>query len=380
MSNRKHIIFAILVISSLLFVFSFADAVSCDTLEKTGETLSLAGAFLAGDEAVASYDRQLLTHFVSKEKWSDLRKNLQLIFGKRQIGSVYLGKDGYLFEEHVPENYSEQLVQEKLNLAEQLVTEWDAKVLLIPTADAVFPEKLPSSAPRFDQGSLLEQAREKLGDSLINVEEILTEHREEAYYRTDRGFTVYGAYYVYRVLTEQMRISKYPYNLNIVEKVAENVPGDLWQQIGYGEEGDTFAYVRETLKRDVTVQFDFGKMSDHMYFPEWLETKAPYSYYLDGSHAFTELAFAQKTGRKLFIIGGSYSKVVAPLLAQHYDRIYLLEPDRFGGDVNALISSCLKKCGAEISTDEQLTQADADYDVLILYDNMEFLERFMWKK
>ena len=385
MSFKKHIIFAITVISSLFFVFAFADVVSEDELaEEAMETPSFTDALLYGDEAVESYDRYLLANFVSKEKWSNLHKRLQILFGKRQIGSVYLGKDGYLFEEHVPEAYPEQLMQEKLKLAEKLVTEWNARVMLVPTSDAVLSDKLPSSAPRLDQGRLSELAKELLGEDYIDVEETLREHREESYYRTDRSWTSYGAYYAYRVWTERMGISRYPYNLNIAQKASEDVAGSLQQQIGYGDYRDTLVYVRETLKRKVTVQFDFGKTSNSMYFPEWLDTDTPYSYYLDGPHAFTELAFQVKTGRKLFLIGGSYSKAFVPLLAQHYDRIYLLEPDRFGGNVDALSSSCLKKHPAEAQSGDSPSRAtnrtDAGYDVLILYDNIEFLERFTWKE
>lgn len=385
MSFKKHIIFAITVISSLFFVFAFADVVSEDELaEEAMETPSFTDALLYGDEAVESYDRYLLANFVSKEKWSNLHKRLQILFGKRQIGSVYLGKDGYLFEEHVPEAYPEQLMQEKLKLAEKLVTEWNARVMLVPTSDAVLSDKLPSSAPRLDQGRLSELAKELLGEDYIDVEETLREHREESYYRTDRSWTSYGAYYAYRVWSERIGISRYPYNLNIAQKASEDVAGSLQQQIGYGDYRDTLVYVRETLKRKVTVQFDFGKTSNSMYFPEWLDTDTPYSYYLDGPHAFTELAFQVKTGRKLFLIGGSYSKAFVPLLAQHYDRIYLLEPDRFGGNVDALISSCLKKHPAEAQSGDSPSRAtdrtDAGYDVLILYDNIEFLERFTWKE
>ncbi|MGN0424930.1 MAG: DHHW family protein [Acetatifactor sp.] len=385
MSFKKHIIFAITVISSLFFVFAFADVVSEDEFaEKTMEAPSFLDALLSGDEAAETYDRYLLANFVSKEKWSDLQKSLQILFGKRQIDSVYLGKDGYLFEEHVPEAYPEQLIQEKLELAEKLVTEWNAKVMLVPTSDAVLSDKLPSSAPRLDQGRLSELAKELLGEDYIDVEETLREHREESYYRTDRSWTSYGAYYAYRVWAERMGISKYPYNLNIAQKASEDVAGSLQQQIGYGDYRDTFVYVRETLKRKVTLQFDFGKTSNSMYFPEWLDTDTPYSYYLDGPHAFTELAFQTKTGRKLFLIGGSYSKAFVPLLAQHYDRIYLLEPDRFGGDVDALISSCLKRHIGEaqsgVPSSKGTKQTDAGYDVLILYDNIEFLERFTWKE
>ena len=77
------------------------------------------------------------------------------------------------------------------------------------------------------------------------------------------------------------------------------------------------------------------------------------------------------------MIGGSYSKVFVPLLAQHYDRIYLLEPDRFGGDAEALLSSCLNQSA---SSTEGEKQRDTNIDVLILYDNIEFLERFTWRE
>ena len=89
MSFKKHIIFAILVISSLFFVFAFADLVSeGEGAEKSAEAISMKDVFLSGDRAAESYDQHLLADFVSKQKWSDMQKSLQLLFGKRQIDSV----------------------------------------------------------------------------------------------------------------------------------------------------------------------------------------------------------------------------------------------------------------------------------------------------
>ena len=381
MGSKKHIIFAITVYASIFLIFAFADMVADSSGPKnTGQKLSFVSAFtrVGGAE---DYDRLLLEDFVSKEKWSKLRGSLQILFGKRQIGSVYLGKDGFLLEEHRPDEYSDTLLQNKLELAKQLAEKWNARVMIVPTADYVWQEKLPANAPRFDQSKLFTSARETLGEDLLDVEQILKEHREESYYRTERGWTTYGAYYAYQIWARDMGVGRYPYNLNIVVSASDSVSGSLQQEIRYGDVKEHFVYVKETLKRQVSCRFDFGKTSDSLYFPKWLETDTPYSYYLDGSHAFTELAFPSKTGRKLFVIKGSYANVFVPLLAQHYDRIYLLEPDVFGGDVDALLTSCLQSQGNAISPEgtESEKGEDENFDVLILYDSIEFLERFTWK-
>lgn len=374
MSLKKHMIFAITVLASVFLIFAFADMVSVSTQgEDSRQEISFVEALMKQGGAEA-YDQQGLEGFVSKEKWSSLRKGLQLLLGRRQIDSVYLGKDGYLLEEHTRREYPDTLLWEKLELAEYLTEKWNAKVMLVPTADYMLQDKLPLNAPRFDQQPLLEVAREVLGEHFIDVEETLREHREEAYYRTERGWTTFGAYYAYQIWAGSMGVGRYPYNLNIVQTASDNLSGSLQQKIGYGDVKERFVYVKETLKRPVTCRFDFGETGDSMYFPQWLETDTPYAYYLDGSHAFTELAFPRKTGRKLFVIKGSYANVFVPLLAQHYDRIYLLEPDVFGGDAEALMASCLMA-----GENGMFDHTQENIDVLILYDCIEFLERFTWE-
>lgn len=46
----------------------------------------------------------------------------------------------------------------------KLVNRWDAKVMLVPTADNILTDKLPAFAPHYDEMRLLAKVKEYVGE------------------------------------------------------------------------------------------------------------------------------------------------------------------------------------------------------------------------
>lgn len=76
----------------------------------------------------------------------------------------------------------------------KLVNHWDAKVMLVPTADNILTDKLPAFAPYYDEERLLMKVQDSIGeDHYIDVYHALQEHAQEPiYYRTDHHWTSLG--------------------------------------------------------------------------------------------------------------------------------------------------------------------------------------------
>ena len=86
---------------------------------------------------------------------------MDVLLQKQEIGGVYLGKDGYLLEQHLPEDYPRETVEKRLALLERLVEDWNADVMLVPTADNILTDKLPGNAPYFQQEEFLEEVEKR---------------------------------------------------------------------------------------------------------------------------------------------------------------------------------------------------------------------------
>ena len=210
MNEKRSTVFTIAVIASIILIFSAADLIQGDRIFSETENKVLASrpdftleSLLQG-KYTAAYEDYITDQFVSRDKWISIKTYTDIALGRQEINGVYLCKDGYLIERHLPEQYPRELVAEKLALLQKLVEKWDAKVMLVPTADNILTDKLPYHAPFYDEAILLEQAAELLGEEhYIDIYTALKEHSDEdIYYRTDHHWTSLGAYYGYAAWME----------------------------------------------------------------------------------------------------------------------------------------------------------------------------------
>lgn len=219
MSDKISAWINVILISAVILIFTVADFFQEDRLFSDTENRMLAQKPKFSLESLfrgtytQDYETYVTDQFVSRDKWIAVKTGLDVLMQKKEIGGVYLGRDDYLIEQHLPQAHSQEQVEEKLKLLSKLVDQWDAKVMLVPTADNVLTEKLPAYAPYFDQTAFLEQAEGRLGrEHLIDVHSALNEHRsEEIYYRTDHHWTSLGAYYGYQAWAAAMGVESYPY-------------------------------------------------------------------------------------------------------------------------------------------------------------------------
>lgn len=246
---------------------------------------------------------------------------------------------------------------------EKLVNRWDAKVMLVPTADNILTDKLPAFAPCYDETRLLAKVKESVGEEhYIDVYSALQEHAgEPIYYRTDHHWTSLGAYYGFLAWADSMGKFPYPYNTAGMKTVSEDFQGTLQSRINVAWTKDRIQYFPETEKKPVTVTYDFADTADSLYAPEYLKTKNQYGFFLNDNHAFIEIHTGYNAGKTLFVIKDSYANSMIPLLTAHYETIYVVDLRYFNGKLFQFM--------------EQY-EPEQGMDVLVLYDCIHFLEDF----
>lgn len=369
MSDKVNAWINVILISAVILIFTVADFFQEDRLFSDTENrmlaqkpkFSLEGLFRG--TYTQDYETYVTDQFVSRDKWIAIKTGLDILMQKKEIGGVYLGREDYLIEQHLPQAHPQEQVEEKLKLLSKLVDQWDAKVMLVPTADNVLTEKLPAYALYFDQTAFLEQAEGRLGrEHLIDVHSLLYEHRsEEIYYRTDHHWTSLGAYYGYQAWAAAMGVESYPYENRKV--VTRDFLGTLHSKINVPWKSDSIFLFEETAKWPVKVTYDMQKVTDTLYEEGYLDTKNKYGFFLDDNHALVEVETGAGTGKTLFLIKDSYANCFVPLLLPHYDKIYVLDLRYYNGRLNVLMNQYGKP---------------GEMDVLILYNCIHFLEEFKY--
>lgn len=371
MSEKTNVYLNIVLICAIIAILTIVDLAGSDRTYSETENRVLAErpeftkeALLEGDYT-ADYEEYITDQFVGRDKWVSAKTYFEVMTGRTLVNGVYMAEDDYMIQQHREQDFSQELIQERLGKLHKLVKKWDAQVMLVPTADNILSEKLPAYAPYFDQKAFIDTVREQIGDEyLIDVYDILEEHDDEyIYYKTDHHWTSLGAYYGYQAWAAHMDESTYPYNPEGMEGVTAQFRGTLHSKTNLGGAMDTISYFPETEQQPVSLVYDMSVRSKSYYEEKYLDTKNQYGFFLDDNHGIIEIDTGYESGGTLFVIKDSYANCMIPLLAPHYETIYVLD---------------LRYYNAKLDTIMNMYKPEGGMDVLILYNCVHFLEDFKY--
>ena len=369
--DKRNSLLTVGLICAVLLVLGIADLCNNDRVYSETENRILASRPVFSWESLFSgeygenYEEYITDQFTGRDKWIGIKTRADILSRKKEINGVYLGADHYLIGVNDPENYTEQMENGRIASLKKLVNRWDAKVMLVPTADNILTDKLPAYAPHYEEERLLTKVRESVGEEhYVDVYHALQGHAEEPiYYRSDHHWTSLGAYYGFLAWAESMDRYPYPYNTAAMKTVSDDFQGTLQSRINLDWTGDAIQYFPETEKKPVTVTYDFKETANSLYAPEYLDTKNQYGFFLNDNHAFVEIHTGYNPGKTLFVIKDSYANSMIPLMTAHYETIYVVDLRYFNGKLFEFM--------------EQY-EPEQGMDVLVLYDCIHFLEDFKY--
>ncbi len=375
LENEKfHQGLTVALLALLLLALTAADLVKPDRLFSETENRILAQKPESSLENILSggyeedYESYATDQFVSRDRWVAMKTRMDILLQKKLIKGVYLGQDGYLIEQHLPGNYDQEKVSKRLDQLLGLTEQYPGTmVMLVPTADNILVDKLPPHAVSFDQRELLARVREKIGEEhVLDLFPILEKHREEQiYYRTDHHWTTLGAYYGYQQWTRAMDYPPRNFDPQDLVTVSDSFLGTLHSRLNLPMEADEIQIFPRTVSSRVRVVYDFSREAVGYYEPSYLETKNQYGYFLDDNHGFVEIDTAYVAqDRELFLIKDSYANSLIPILAPHYEKIYVLDLRYYNGSLFSLMEQYV--------TGEKV-------DVLVVYNCIHFLEDFSYR-
>lgn len=377
MDEKWNARITVFFLCGILLVFTLADILNKDRLFSENENRVLASRPSFSKEAVLSgkymkdYETYVSDQFVSRDTWIELKTRGDILMQKKDINGVYLGKDGYLIEQHLEGEFSQETADKKIELLKKLTDKYGADVMLVPTADNIITDKLPDNAPYYDQKQLLEKVRKAVGkEHVIDVFSQLEQHADEGlYYRTDHHWTAKGAYFGYRSWVWQTgRLAPYIYDPAKLITVTDSFLGTLHSKINLPMEPESIQRFTYTDKMPVSITYDFQKKADSYYEEKHLQTKNKYGYFLDDNHAIAQIDTGYHSGRELFLIKDSFANSMVPLLAPHYNRITVIDLRYYNGKLFDLIDRCREESGGQ----------GRELDVLVLYNFIHFMNDFQY--
>ena len=271
-------------------------------------------------------------HFIGRDLWVSAKGYIEYASGKRENNGVYICGDRLIQDIDEPD---EGKTAKNIEAIHQFVNanKKPTYLMLVPTAAEIHREKLPTGVQTWDQRSYIKEVTKQLRGvaTEIDIYKVLFESKDEyIYYRTDHHWTSHGAFYAFTEAAERMGIlnaQKKNYN---AQNLSHNFYGTLYSKVGYRNISPDI--ISRYQKRGSSVQatvdvFDGANTVTYpsMYFTEFLDKKDQYSMFLGQNQPIVTIHTNTTSGKRLLIFKDSYAHTIAPMFADYYTTITLVD-------------------------------------------------------
>lgn len=291
---------------------------------------------LLNGKYINDLESYLTDHFPLRDAFMSIKTKYQLLIGQKLINGVYVGKDEYLFQKYENPVNTDKLIN-KLN---EFYTNNDINmsIMLVPSSGVINTDKLPNNVSFDLQLETIKYVYDNLKFSGIDVTESLKEGSKEyeMYYRLDHHWTTYGAYYAYLEFCKYNDIE--PLELNSFRHVTitNTFNGTLYSKANiYSYKPDKIDIFLNDSKLSVKYVAS-NRTTDTLYEDKHLNTKDKYAYFLDGNHPLIQIINEEQEG-EILIIKDSYANSFIPFLANHYNKIHVIDLRFYNSSVSSYI-------------------------------------------
>lgn len=315
------------------------------------------------------YEKYLSDQIFLRDGLVKLAVTMELLAGKREVNHVYIGKDGYLLEKYDASDFDAAQAEENisslagfLNDAVRMYGKRNVACMMLPSKANAMPDKLPGYAALNEEAHAVDGLGRQLEEPgvLLDVAPALRGHQEEyIYYRTDHHWTTLGAYYAYCAWAGLTGHKVRPLEDYSREAVFTDFYGTTYNKVHIQVQPDSVELFHGPGEKGVKVREEGqDAVSDTFYFPkEAAEGFDRYRVFFSKNTSKMEIETKAGTKRRLLLIKDSFANCFVPFLAEHYDKIIMIDC-RYG-----------KENVRELMADhEEIT------DVLVMYNTQKFLQ------
>lgn len=294
-------------------------------------------------EFMSEFETYLADQFPVRDACIKIKTAALRASGQKLIGDYYLANDNYLIQKDSPCDWEQ--VDEMLGLINKMSKEYEnvnVSFMLAPTAMSIYEDKLPYTAET-TQLETMDEIESKLDDSVnyIDIYDAIYEKRAMGmYYKTDHHWTSRAAYVAFGCYADSLGISYSDSDYSFMA-VTNEFQGTCASGSGIYEamdlieicvpnnsEGTYVVNYVESMKKNASL-FDSSK----------LEIKDKYQVFMGGNHSQVDITTNAKTGRNLLLIKDSYGNCMVPILTSHFDKIIVVDPRYFCGDIYEVMAT-----------------------------------------
>ena len=293
------------------------------------------------------FDRYVSDQFPLRDDWVALKSTLDRLAGQTKSNGVFLGGDGCLIQDfEAPPEADYRRTADALTAFLDRHEDLAEYVMVAPTAVTVLADKLPALADAGDEGGYIDRLEEDLSETpatFVDLRPVFFEARGDTqlYYRTDHHWTSDGARLAYLALA---RAANLPTDTGSFERrlLASGFQGTLSAVSGFrmNDSEDLWGYVPgDDAPQLVATWVSENRRSASLFVEECLDTRDKYAVFLGGNFPQIRIETTVDNGRALLVLKDSYANCMIPLLTLGYQKIVVVDPRYFTGDLEVLMAA-----------------------------------------
>lgn len=342
---KKHVIFVVSYFLILALVAGMTFFLPARNFSENENRVLNQAPELNVDRLLSGDFQEDLSLFLSdqipgREFWIKTNTQIKKLLGKQEINGVYLGKDGYYFQQFTEDSYSSNKMKTLFLLIESFASKQSVPVTVmpVPTPAVALSDKLPANAPMYNADKVWQTMQAITGScNFIDLRQDFKNADFQAYYRTDHHWTTEGAYLAYSAYCEEMDITPKALEDFDLTCVSEEFYGTIYSKTLDSAAGPDSVYAIGTLPQ-ITVTFDETTVSNTLYDDEKLEEKDKYAYFFGGNYGKVDIETEANNGKRLLVIKDSFANSMVPYLLEQYEHITMLDLRYFNGSVSQVMA------------------------------------------
>lgn len=293
------------------------------------------------------FDRYLGDQFPFRDLWVALKSALDRLAGRTESGGVFLGRDGALiqrFDAPAEADYRRtvQALSDFLNRHGELAQ----YVMIVPTAATVWRDKLPWLADAGDEDGYLNRLAEDLSETSARFIDLRGPFEQAGtgarlYFNTDHHWTIDGARLAYQALVGAAGLSGG--GMSFERRLLSNrFQGTLTAASGFrmNQREDLWACLPgPDAPQLVVTNVGENTRSASLFRSDRLDTRDQYAVFLGGNDAELRVETTVDNGRTLLVLKDSYANCLIPFLAADYQKLVVVDPRYFTGDLEVLMDA-----------------------------------------
>jgi hypothetical protein len=364
------ILFLTVLVGILFLIFAPKQDFSEDENRVLESTPKITVQGIEDGSFMKSIENYVGDHFMFRKNFVTLNTSVQLLCGKRDLGSnyshtpaeggVYFGDKNHIYEVLLPNKTDvfSRNVEAITRFAEEIKIPF--YFMPVPSGAQEQQENLPFSAPSHNQREEFDaiKSKEKGNIKVIDLFDTLNiKTGNDYYYKTDHHWNTYGAYEGYKALVEQMNISPAPKEDFEFKPIKEPFYGTLYSKAVYDKQEPDTVYLPYYKKQAVVTQQTGKKKWEGLFWKEYFTKKDKYSSFLGGNHSVDVVKNEDvKNNKKLLIIKDSYANSMIPFLATDFSEIHIIDLRYYNQNIYEYVK------------DNKITDAAAVYSIKQLCD------------